>query len=130
MIIKISIAIVINEQQKILISRRNSGLHQGDKWEFPGGKVENDETPEKAMLRELKEEVGLVATQYHFFKCLDHNYPDKSLSLYFFWVTQFTGIAHSRINQPLKWVKIDDLANFYFPAANKEIMTAISKILI
>ncbi|MCK5818630.1 MAG: 8-oxo-dGTP diphosphatase MutT [Psychromonas sp.] len=127
MIIKISIAIVINEQQEILISLRNGDLHQCDKWEFPGGKVDNDETPENAMLRELKEEVGLEATQYHFFKCLDHKYLDRSLSLYFFWVNQYIGIAKSRINQPLKWVKIDELATFDFPAANKKIITAIQK---
>ena len=124
---KISIAIVINEQQKILISRRNSDLFQGNKWEFPGGKVENFETPEIAMLRELKEEIGLVATQYHFFKCVDHQYCEKLLSLYFFWVTQFTGIAKSRIYQPLKWVKIDQLANFDFPDANKKIISEIQK---
>lgn len=127
--LKISIAVVQNKQNEILVSLRRNELHQGGKWEFPGGKVDIDESSEQAMLRELSEEVGLVATEYKHFKYVEYNYPDKKLSLDFYHVTQFTGIANSTVNQAVKWVDIDELQGFDFPDANKEVIEALQLIL-
>ncbi len=126
--IDISIAIVKNEQDNYLITLRSDDVHQGGKWEFPGGKVEADETPEQAMLRELFEEVGLIATEYQLFEKLFFDYGDKQLNLYFYLIEGFTGSVIGKVGkegQPLKWVSKSDLADYDFPDANKKVIAKL-----
>lgn len=122
----ISIAIVQNEHKKLLISRRQKGQHLAGKWEFPGGKVEQGEALEIAMLRELKEEVGLTATQYSLFDSLSFQYDEVHLSLYFYLVTAYQGEAASLEGQQIKWVTAAELNQYDFPKAN---LTVINKLL-
>ncbi|PKG38353.1 8-oxo-dGTP diphosphatase MutT [Psychromonas sp. Urea-02u-13] len=124
-IINISIAIVKKNDQSYLIALRPSDSHQGGKWEFPGGKVEENETPEEAMLRELHEEVGLVATDYTLFEKLFFDYGDKQLNLHFYLVTKFTGEAFGKEGQPIKWVSHKALESYDFPEANKTVIAKL-----
>ena len=119
---EISIAIVKNSQDLFLISLRPKGVHQGDKWEFPGGKVEQNETPEQAMCRELIEEVGLTAIDYRLIESKFFDYGDTALQLHFYLVTQFSGRAQGREGQPIKWVSKTELALYEFPDANKTVI--------
>lgn len=119
---EISIAIVKNSQDLFLISLRPKGVHQGDKWEFPGGKVEQNETPEQAMCRELIEEVGLTAIDYRLIESKFFDYGDTALQLHFYLVTQFSGRAQGREGQPIKWVSKAELALYEFPDANKTVI--------
>lgn len=123
--IEISIAIVKNLQNDFLICLRPDESHQGGKWEFPGGKVEEQETPEAAMSRELFEEVGLTTTQYHLFEKLFFDYGDKQLNLYFYLIEGFTGEAYSKEGQPLQWVSKEQLANYEFPEANRSVIAKL-----
>jgi len=122
----ISIAIVQNEQQQLLISRRQKGQHLAGKWEFPGGKVEQGEALEVAMCRELKEEVGLTASEFTLFESLDFDYDDLSLTLHFFLVTGFTGEASELEGQEIKWIQPRELIDYDFPKAN---ISVINKLL-
>jgi 8-oxo-dGTP diphosphatase len=122
----ISIAIVQNKQKKILISRRQQGQHLAGKWEFPGGKVEENEPLEQAMIRELKEEVGLTATEFQLFDSLNFQYDALSLTLHFYLVTDFSGEAHSLEGQEIRWVKVSELIEYDFPKAN---LTVLNKLL-
>ncbi|WP_298941857.1 8-oxo-dGTP diphosphatase MutT [uncultured Psychromonas sp.] len=122
----ISIAIVQNEHKKLLISRRQKGQHLAGKWEFPGGKVEQNEALEVAMLRELKEEVGLTATKYSLFDSLNFQYDDVDLSLHFYLVTEYEGQATSLEGQQIKWITAAELTQYDFPKAN---LTVINKLL-
>jgi len=122
----ISIAIVQNEHKKLLISRRQKGQHLAGKWEFPGGKVEQGEALEVAMLRELKEEVGLTATQYNLFDSLIFQYDEVHLSLHFYLVTAYQGEAASLEGQQIKWISAAELSQYDFPKAN---LTVINKLL-
>ena len=122
----ISIAIVQNEHKKLLISRRQKGQHLAGKWEFPGGKVEQGEALEIAMLRELKEEVGLTATQYSLFDSLSFQYDEVNLNLHFYLVTAYQGEAASLEGQQIKWVTAAELNQYDFPKAN---LTVINKLL-
>ena len=119
---EISIAIVKNSQDLFLISLRPEGVHQGGKWEFPGGKVEPDETPQQAMCRELFEEVGLKAVDYQLIESKFFDYGDTQLYLHFYLVTQFSGEARGREGQPIKWVGKAELALYEFPDANKTVI--------
>jgi len=121
----ISIAIVQNEHKQLLISRRQQGQHLAGKWEFPGGKVEQGETLDVAMLRELKEEVGLIATQYSLFDSLNFQYDELHLSLHFYLVTAYTGQASALEGQQMKWVNAAELIEYDFPKANKSVINKL-----
>jgi len=121
----ISIAIVQNEHKQLLISRRQQGQHLAGKWEFPGGKVEQGETLETAMLRELKEEVGLIATQYSLFDSLNFQYDQLHLSLNFYLVSAYNGHAKALEGQQMKWVNIAELIEYDFPKANKSVINKL-----
>ena len=74
-------AIIIGQQQQILISRRPDHLHQGGLWEFPGGKVEVNEQPQRALARELREELAIEIEVLQPYMQISHDYPDKNVLL-------------------------------------------------
>lgn len=119
---EISIAIVKNSEDLYLISLRPEEVHQGGKWEFPGGKVEKNELPEQAMCRELSEEVGVNALDYRLLESKYFDYGDTALHLHFYLVTRFTGKAQGKEDQPIKWVSKAQLAFYAFPEANNSII--------
>jgi len=121
-IVDISIAIVKNSDDNYLICLRPDDSHQGGKWEFPGGKIEEGESAEQGMLRELFEEVGLTATHFQLFEKLFFDYGDKQLNLHFYLIEAFTGAAFAKEGQPLRWVSKGQLADYDFPAANKQVI--------
>lgn len=123
---QICIAIVQDKQGQYLICQRQEGQHLAGKWEFPGGKVEPGETLEQTLLRELQEEVGLVADSYQTFHSLSFDYDDLALQLHFYLVTEFTGQAKALEGQNMLWVALSELENYPFPKANK---TIINKLL-
>ncbi|MDX2422332.1 MAG: Nudix family hydrolase [Amphritea sp.] len=126
-LIHVAAAAIFNESGELLIALRNSKQHQGGLWEFPGGKVESGESARDALARELHEELGitidlaatrpLIQVPYH--------YPDKSVLLDVFRVNRFSGEAYGREGQPLKWIRLSELPNYQFPAANKPIVNAL-----
>ena len=122
----ISIAIVKNELEQFLITRRQKGQHLAGKWEFPGGKVEGGETLEAAMVRELKEEVDLTATDCSLFDSVVFQYEQLELSLNFYLVNHFTGEAKGLEGQELKWVNLVELKNYDFPKANISVIKKLT----
>jgi 8-oxo-dGTP diphosphatase len=117
-------AVIHNTQGKILIAQRPLEKHQGGLWEFAGGKVDANETPAQALVRELQEELDITATQYRSLLTVEHHYPDKSVRLQVFRVTAFEGDAHGAEGQPTVWVNPEQLQNYAFPAANTPILKA------
>lgn len=67
----IAAGIIRDPQNNIFIAQRPMGSHMGGFWEFPGGKLESNERPEDALVRELEEEIGIIATEYQLFKKLN-----------------------------------------------------------
>lgn len=118
------VAAVIRRGEHILIARRAAHQHQGGLWEFPGGKVESGEAVEAALVRELKEELGITATDFSPLIRISHDYPDKSVCLDVWTVTGFAGEPQGREGQPLAWVTGEELPGYDFPAANRTIVTA------
>tara|TARA_R100001443_G_scaffold50810_2_gene62832 strand:- start:32514 stop:32993 length:480 start_codon:yes stop_codon:yes gene_type:complete len=114
-------------QQQVLLALRNAKQHQGDKWEFPGGKVEVGETVAAALSRELKEELAITVTQAEPFMVLKHTYPERQVTLDIWLVTDFSGKPEGLEGQPLQWVNIADLASITFPDANQPIVTHLQQ---
>lgn len=126
---KVVIALIVDPQQNILITQRPFDVPHGGYWEFPGGKVEIDETAESALLREIKEEVGLELHHYQLLGEVVHAYPNKKVQFIIFLVTHFTGIPRCCEKQlALKWVKPQELKDQKFPEANKEIINMYSNL--
>jgi len=122
--IHVAAAVIKNAEGDILLARRPEGKHQGGLWEFPGGKVESGETVQEALVRELQEEVGIQTTGCRPLIQIAHRYPDKSVLLDVYLVTEFEGLAEGREGQPICWVSPAGLSDFAFPAANQPIVAA------
>jgi 8-oxo-dGTP diphosphatase len=113
---------VIKRDNKIYISKRADDLHQGGKWEFPGGKREDHETIEQTLTRELSEEIGIQVTQQSPFMLIEHDYGDKKVRLDVRLVENFEGVPSHLEGQKSQWVDINNLSQFTFPDANKVII--------
>ena len=123
--VHVGVGVIINQDKHILLAKRHGHLHQGGKWEFPGGKVEANETVTEALIRELKEEVNLDVTASSPFMDISHDYPDKHVRLDIHLVKDFSNEALGLENQQIRWVPIYNLAEFDFPEANKPIVDKI-----
>nr|WP_041420163.1 8-oxo-dGTP diphosphatase MutT [Shewanella violacea] len=126
--IHVAVGVIMNSDNQILLAKRLNHLHQGGKWEFPGGKVEQGESVTQALTRELKEEVDLTITDTSSLMTISHDYPDKQVLLDIHWVTGFTGEAHGIEGQLVKWVSKLDLQDYDFPDANKPIIDKILEL--
>jgi len=129
-LVHVAVGVIVDKRQNILIALRPEASHQGGLWEFPGGKVEQNETVEQALSRELYEELGLVFIDGHPLLEVRHDYTDKAVLLDVWWVDSFTGQAESKEGQAIKWVSPSALSDYTFPAANKPIITAVHKRLL
>ncbi|MBT0585534.1 8-oxo-dGTP diphosphatase MutT [Alteromonas oceanisediminis] len=125
---RIDVAVgVIVHRSSVLIAQRAKHLHQGDKWEFPGGKIEPGESQQQALCRELEEEVCIQVTECAHWFSLSFDYPDKSVNLHIWGVTDFTGEPEGREGQPLRWAPIDTLPQYTFPEANQPIIERLQQ---
>ena len=128
--ILVAVGMVLNGDQ-VLIAKRPDHLHQGGLWEFPGGKVEQDESVPVALARELKEELDLDTDPESMIALtrLDFDYGDKAVSLDTWIVPDHKGKPWGREGQEVKWVSINDLNNYNFPAANTDLIKALKAYL-
>lgn len=131
-IVHVAVGVVLNTNNQVLISLRADHLHQGSLWEFPGGKVEADETVQQALVRELQEELAIevdVNACSPLIK-IEHDYGDKKVLLDVWVVNAFVGEPKSVEGQPLEWVPVNLLKEYAFPVANQAIITSLQEQLI
>lgn len=108
---------------EVLVCQRRPDQPMGSKWEFPGGKVENGETAEAALARELNEELGIEATVGDRLATVRHNYRNGSIiEIQFFRVSSFAGELENRIFQDMRWTGLPGLVDFDFLAADLELI--------
>ncbi|MDN3653574.1 8-oxo-dGTP diphosphatase MutT [Thalassotalea ponticola] len=116
---------VIYRQGQFFLTKRLANAHQGGKWEFPGGKVEVDETVHQALHRELLEEIAIDTLAMQPLLIISHDYPDKQVLLEVFLVDQFNGEPSAQEGQQQGWFSLPQLTDMDFPAANQEILTKL-----
>ncbi|TQS71312.1 (deoxy)nucleoside triphosphate pyrophosphohydrolase [Rhodobacteraceae bacterium] len=119
-IILVSAVALIDADGRVLLARRPEGKSMAGLWEFPGGKVEQNESPEACLVRELQEELGINTWQ----SCLapltfaSHAYDDFHLLMPLFACRKWDGIPMPREGQSLAWVKPADLQTYPMPPAD------------
>jgi len=100
----VAAGILTDSNGRVLITERTGGGEFNGMWEFPGGKVAAGETAELALVRELREEIGVEASAYMPFMELQHDYPDRSVYLQFFKVESWQGKPSGVEGQRIQWV--------------------------
>ncbi|PML08938.1 7,8-dihydro-8-oxoguanine-triphosphatase [Vibrio breoganii] len=113
------------EKTQVYITKRPDNAHKGGFWEFPGGKVEDNESVSDAIERELFEEIGIQGLHSESFQHFDFDYTDKSLSFDFLLIHSFEGKPYGKEGQLGQWVAVPDLANYTFPEANVPVVQAV-----
>ncbi|NLW03741.1 MAG: Nudix family hydrolase [Pseudomonadaceae bacterium] len=121
----VAAAAIVNEKGQVLIARRPAGVDQSGLWELPGGKLAPYETGFQALRREIREELGIEVIKARPLIRVRHTYSNKTVLLDVWKVLEFTGEPWGKEGQPIRWVAVDDLVNYTFPAANKPIIKAV-----
>ena len=121
--VEVVAGIIFNsDRHQVLLALRKPEQHQGNRWEFPGGKLEADESPADGLHRELLEELGVAITDSVHRMTIEHCYSDKHVRLHFRDVVDFVGEAKGLEGQQLRWVRLDQLSDLSFPEANQPIV--------
>ena len=113
---KVVVGGLIYQNKKILICQRKEEGDHPLKWEFPGGKLKDNENNQEALKRELKEELGIETHEMIFFDEYLYEYKklSKNLKLVFFQIFQFGGEIQNKVHQQLKWIEISKLGDYDF----------------
>lgn len=108
---------------EVLIGQRRPDQPMALQWEFPGGKIEAGESPEQALARELTEELGIQAMVGPRVTRIRHNYRHGgAVDLQFFAVNEFAGEIENRIYNQVRWVRVEDLPEYDFLAADRGLI--------
>ena len=130
-IVLVSACALIDTDTRVLLAQRPEGKSLAGLWEFPGGKVEAGETPEEALIRELREELGIETKV----ACLapltfaSHTYETFHLLMPLFVCRRYEGIPQGREGQTLKWVKSLALRDYPMPPADEPLIPILQDLL-
>jgi 8-oxo-dGTP diphosphatase len=122
---------LIDADGRVLIARRPEGKSMAGLWEFPGGKVETGERPEQSLIRELKEELGIVVKE----DCLapltfaSHLYPDFHLLMPLYVCRRWEGFVKPQEGQRLKWVRPTELRDYPMPPADEPLISHLTTLI-
>ena len=124
-------AALVDADHRVLIAQRPKGKTLGGLWEFPGGKINPDERPEEALIRELHEELGVTVKE----PCLapltfaSHRYDEFHLLMPLYVCRRWEGIAAPREGQILKWVRPGKLRDYAMPPADAPLIPPLLDLL-
>jgi 8-oxo-dGTP diphosphatase len=122
---------LVDPDGRVLIAQRPAGRSMAGLWEFPGGKIEAGERPEHTLIRELREELGIIVSE----PCLapltfaSHAYPDFHLLMPLFVCRRWEGTPTALEGQALKWVKPNQLKDFPMPPADLPLISHLMTLL-
>lgn len=123
---RVAVAVIEDADNRVLLTQRSLKAALGGRWEFPGGKLEENESAAEALVRELKEEIGIDVEAFSFLAEIEHQYAEKCIRLQVFRVTAFSGTPSCLEDQlGMQWLPKRDLDPTLFPEANKVIIDLI-----
>ena len=120
-------AAVLIDAGRVLLTQRKAGTHLAGAWEFPGGKVQAGEDPRHALVRELREELGIDAIAGDVMEVTFHRYPERAVLLLFFQAERRAGSPEPRALDvaAFRWASVDELDESSFPPADVEILRQV-----
>ena len=121
----IVVAAVIERDGRFLVTRRQAGVHLAGMWEFPGGKIDSDETHVEALRRELREELDTDVSVGDLVLAVTHAYPEKTVTLYFY-RCELMADPRPMLGQQMRWVDREELQTLGFPAADEELIKTLT----
>lgn len=124
---RIGVAVIFNDEGLILIDRRPEGEWFGGFWEFPGGKIEGNETVEACVEREVLEEIGIAIAVGEKLITIDHTYTHFQVTLHVHLCRYLSGKPQTIECDEIRWVKLDELDQFSFPEANNQIISVLKE---
>ena len=122
---------LIDPDGRVLIAQRPPGKAMAGLWEFPGGKVETEETPEAGLIRELSEELGIQVTEACLapFTFASHRYAAFHLLMPLYVCRRWTGFPEAREHSALKWVRPRELSAYPMPPADLPLIPMLRDLL-
>jgi 8-oxo-dGTP diphosphatase len=122
---------LIDPDRRVLIAQRPIGKPMAGLWEFPGGKIEPDERPEDTLIRELKEELGIVVNAACLapFTFASHAYPDFHLLMPLYVCRRWEGIATALEGQRIAWIRPNRLRDYPMPPADEPLIAHLMQLL-
>lgn len=126
-IVPVAAGVLTDASGRVLLARRTSGRDLAGAWEFPGGKVERNESPEAALKRELKEELGIDVLATEPLMSVPQHHGSKAIKLDVFRVTKYAGQPRGMENQALAWVPNGKLTSYPMPPADLPVVAALQK---
>ncbi len=124
--IEVCAAIIINNKKEILVVERGYGEFK-DWWEFPGGKIEKNETKEECIKREIKEEMSADIDPFYFLGTVEHDYPNFHLIMHCFLAKFISNNFNLNEHEDKKFVKVEDLEKVDFLPADVKVIPLIYK---
>ncbi|SRR5699024_10971244 len=119
---------IITNRDKFLICQRSSNMKLPLKWEFPGGKIEENETNEEGLIREIYEELGLRINVNKALTSIKHNYPEFSIELIPYVSEIVSGNLKPIEHKEVRWITLEELNNFDWAAADIPIVEEVIKL--
>lgn len=126
-VVPVAAGVLTDASGRVLLARRISGRDLAGAWEFPGGKIERNETPEEALRRELKEELGIDVLATEPLMSVPQHTGSKSIMLDVFKVTKYSGQPRGLENQALAWVPNSKLRSYPMPPADLPVVAVLQK---
>lgn len=120
------VAAVIRKENKFLLGLRPAGSSLPDLWEFPGGKIELEESPTEALKRELSEELGIEAEIGRLLHAGTHTYGKNGIILLFYEVKYWKGPIKPQHHTDLKWCTAEEIHQLPLPEANKKMLEGLA----
>ena len=127
----VSAVALIDTEGRVLLAQRPPGKSLAGLWEFPGGKVEPGETPELALIRELKEELGIDVTEACLapFVFASHAYETFHLLMPLYLCRRWSGQVVRKEHAALKWVRPNQLSDYPMPPADEPLVAWLRDLL-
>jgi 8-oxo-dGTP diphosphatase len=130
-IVLVAACVLLDREGRLLIAKRPEGRPLAGLWEFPGGKVEDGETPEGALVRELAEELGIdiALADLAPLTFASHSYPKFHLLMPLYLCRRWRGMATAQEGQELQWVRPEELAAYAMPPADEPLKAVLPGLL-
>lgn len=122
------VAAVIKNENKIFATQRGYGDFKGG-WEFPGGKIEDGETPKDALVREIREELNTEIKVNDLIQTIEYDYPNFHLSMDCFWCSLVSGTLELKEHEASCWLSKDELDSVAWLPADKDLIKTIKETM-